>query len=123
MFPDVHVLSAELTPILIGGLVVFMLIALVVLNVWLFPTWVQIQARQEGIYRKRFVCPIKGREVEVEFVTPLLDPAMLLGVARCSAFTRGEVMDCDRSCLRLPQAREVRPLFAPRFLPAPFPLI
>jgi hypothetical protein len=110
-------------PFFIGVVVLLVIFGLVVLNVWAFPAWVQAEARRLGVYRKRFVCPLKNKEVEVDFLTRLWEPTDLLGVERCSACKKGEAMDCDRSCLRLPQAREAHPFFRRAFLPMSFPLI
>ena len=119
-WPD---LTTEFTPVFIGVVVMLMIFALVALNVWAFPAWVQAEARRLGVYRKRFVCPLKNKEVEVDFLTRLWEPTDLLGVERCSACKKGEARDCDQSCLRLSRAREARPLFHPLSFPVPFPLI
>jgi hypothetical protein len=134
MVPDMHFLSAmsgglgvdmtpELSPVLIGILIVFALLALVVINVLAFPTWVKIQPPPAGVYRKWVLCPVKHEEVTVDFLTPLWDPSHLLSVESCSALQRGEAMHCDQSCLRSPQARTAPPLFAVRYSPVPFPLM
>ena len=134
MFPDVHFLSAmpgelgidmtpELLPVLIGILIVFALLALVVINVVAFPTWVKIQPPPVGVYRKRVLCPLKHGEVDVDFLTPVWDSTQLLSVESCSALQQGEALRCDRSCLRSPQARTAPPLFAVRYSPVSFPLI
>lgn len=119
-WPD---LTPEFTPVFIGTMVLLGIFGLVALNVWAFPAWVQAETRRLGVYRKRFVCPLKNKEVEVDFLVRLWEPTDLLGVERCSACKKGEARDCERSCLRLPQAREARPLFRRAFLPRPFPLL
>ena len=134
MFPDVPFLSAmpgelgidmtpELLPVLVGILIVLALLALGVLNVIAFPTWVKIQPPPAGVYRKRVLCPVKHGEVDVDFLTPVWDPTQLLSVESCPALQRGEAMHCDQSCLRSPQARTAAPLFAVRYSPVPFSLI
>ena len=69
----------------------------------------EIRRRLEAI-RKRFLCPVKGQEVEVNFLVRVGEPGNLLGVKSCSAFKEGEEMDCDRSCVYLPQAQAAPPL-------------
>lgn len=134
MFPDVHRFTdiaggtgldwtPELVPFFIGILIVLVVGGLVWANIWAYQTWAQVGAQQEVVYRKRFFCPVKGKEVKVGFLARLWEPKNLLGVVECSAFKQGEPMDCDRSCLRLPQAREARPLFPPPFFPGPFPFL
>ncbi len=134
MFPYPHLsgvpsgavldMTAEFAPLLIGMLVLLSLCALgLVFEAWAYQhqTWARGKAQREVVYRKRFFCPTKAREVEVDFFARRGEPGNLLGVKRCSAFKRAEEIDCDRSCLYLPQAREARPLFPPPFLPMPFP--
>ncbi len=110
-------------PFFIGIVVLLVIFGLVALNVWAFPAWVQAETRRLGVCRKCFVCPLKSSGVEVDFLVGLWEPTDLLRVERCSAFKKGDAMDCDQSCLRLPQAREARPFFRRAFLPMPFPLL
>lgn len=134
MFPDVHRfgdiltragldLTPELALFFIGMIIVLALGALVWADVRASQAWAQAEAQREVVYRKRFFCPVKGREVKVGSLARLWEPENLLGVVECSAFKRGETIDCDKSCLRLPQAREARPLFPPPFFPGPFPFL
>lgn len=78
--------------------------------------------RRVEVIRKHFFCPTKAREVEVEFLARLWEPENLLGVASCSAFTKGEKIDCGRACVHWPQVRKARPLFPPPFVASPFSL-
>jgi hypothetical protein len=113
-------LPPELSLFLMGIFLVLVVGGLVWANIWAYQTWAQTEAQREVVYRKRFFCPVKDREVKVGFLAYLWEPENLLGVGECSAFNRGEAMDCNKSCLRLPQAREVRPLFPPPFVLGPF---
>ena len=110
-------------PFVIGVVMLLVIFGLMALNVWAFPAWVRMETQRLGIYRKRFVCPVKSSEVEVDFLVRLCEPTDLLEVERCSACARGGTMDCGCSCLHSPQAREARPLFRRAFLPMTFPLI
>jgi hypothetical protein len=90
------------------------------LDAWTYYAWAQpktevekAKAKVEVLYRKRFFCPGKGREVEVDFLAYRGEPGNLLGVEHCSAFREKEEIDCDRSCLYLPQAQAAPPLFRP----------
>ncbi len=71
------------------------------------------QGKVEVMYRKQFFCPLKGRGVKVDFLAYRGEPTSLLGVEHCSAFQEKEAIDCDRSCLHLPQAQMAPPLYRP----------
>ena len=75
--------------------------------------WAAVEKGRRGLeaIRKRFFCPDKGREVEVDFLARMGKPEILLGVKSCSAFKEGEAIYCDKSCLHLPQAQATPPLF------------
>ncbi len=114
--------NGELALFLGGMLIVLAIGAIAWVEMRAYQAWVQAEARRESVYRKRFTCPSKGREVEVEFLTPRWEPEHLLEVVSCSAFKKGEQVNCDRACLHWSQARKARPLFPPPFFPVPFPL-
>lgn len=87
--------------------------------------WVAARSEIGGklaVIRTRFFCPTKDKEVEVEFLASRREPENLLEVMHCSAFQKGEAMDCDRACLHWPQAREAHPLFPQPYFPVLFPL-
>jgi hypothetical protein len=111
--------NGELALFLGGLLLVLATGAIAWVEIRAYQAWVQAEARREGIYRKRFTCPSKGRDVEVEFLTPMWEPDNLLEVVSCSACTPRGQINCNRACLHWPQARKAHPLFPP---PVPFPL-
>lgn len=134
MFPYLHLsgvpsgavldMTAEFAPLFIGMVVLLGVCALGLAFdalTYQYQTWAQGEAQREVVYRKRFFCPTKAREVEVDFLARMDEPENLLEVKRCSAFKRAEKIDCDRSCLYLPQAREAPPIFFPPLLPLSFP--
>ncbi len=84
-------------------------VILVSLVMWLVGG-MEVARRGLEVIRKRFFCPGRGQEVEVDFLARVGDPESLLRVESCSAFKAGEEMDCDRSCLHLPQAQMAPPL-------------
>ncbi len=91
------------------------LIAIGVITLASLMMWTLGRMRGAGkveIIRKRFFCPAKGKEVEVDFLTWLGRTGDLLGVKACSAFPAGEEIDCERACLHLPQAQAAPALHA-----------
>jgi hypothetical protein len=117
-------MTVDFAPLLMGMVVVLGLCILgMALDAWVYYAWAQpktgvemAEAKVEVLYRKRFFCPGKGREVEVDFRAPWGEPGNLLGVEHCSAFGEKEEISCDKACLYLPEAKAVAPLFRP--LPA-----
>lgn len=116
-------MTAELAPILIGLMIVLSLCALgLIFTIWAeqFQAWAQKEAEREVVYRKHFFCPVRSREVEVDFLTPRGAPERLLKVMSCSACEKREENNCDKSCLHLPEAQQAQPRFP--FSVFPFPV-
>lgn len=99
--------------LLIGLSVVILLGAIGALNVWAYRVQRKSSLLPESVCIKRFFCPVKSREVEVDFLTRTWEPTTLLTVTRCTAFCPGQHMDCDQACLRLPEAQAARPVVYP----------
>lgn len=53
------------------------------------------------VMTKRSFCPLKRREVEVDFFVLVGQPECLLGVQYCSIWEEEETINCHKSCMSL----------------------